>query len=503
MIYRLISSDLNIPSQVLEEGKTLVLGRNRECKIKDLKCPRNYATVQAEGSKVLVNFTKSDDCQRFKSGQTITGPGFAFLVKIVNTDSQRNENDETKSTDNTSDLTVQWTEDETKRIIVGKFRGGGQASPLIASFDFDYTLVVPKSGKTYPVDGSDWKLLDSRLPKFFSDYVEKGYRLVVVSNQGGIEKGKVNVNEVKKRFNDSIVALGQPCLVLIATHDDIFRKPRIGLWSYLSEELQPSVDIDFERSFYVGDAAGRKKSALRKADHSCADLLFAVNAKLNFMLPEQFMSCAAKGATMCNQSKSLLSQIDCFKPSEERDNAEQFILREVATGAKVTSLQTVLPTQLHCIIFSGMSATGKSSFYRRHLKQLNYVYISRDEMNCAMSKCESLAEKTLSASQNVVIDNTSVDKTSRAKWIQVCKDRRAIPIIFHFKLPLKHIFHNNVYRKLTTAQSTVTSVLIYTQNKRFEEPTASEGATVFEVNFVPTFTSEEQRTLYYMYLTEK
>lgn len=115
MIYRLISSDLNIPSQVLEEGKTLVLGRNRECKIKDLKCPRNYATVQvhyllfmlspsqnlqiqAEGSKVLVNFTKSDDCQRFKSGQTITGPGFAFLVKIVNTDSQRNEDDETKST---------------------------------------------------------------------------------------------------------------------------------------------------------------------------------------------------------------------------------------------------------------------------------------------------------------------------------------------------------------------------------------------------------------------
>lgn len=46
MIYRLISDDRNIPNQLVEEGKILIIGRNRGCKIKDLKCPRNYATVQ-------------------------------------------------------------------------------------------------------------------------------------------------------------------------------------------------------------------------------------------------------------------------------------------------------------------------------------------------------------------------------------------------------------------------------------------------------------------------
>lgn len=48
MIYRLISDDRSIPNQLVEEGKILIIGRNRECKIKNLKCPRNYATVQVK-----------------------------------------------------------------------------------------------------------------------------------------------------------------------------------------------------------------------------------------------------------------------------------------------------------------------------------------------------------------------------------------------------------------------------------------------------------------------
>ena len=45
--------------------------------------------------------------------------------------------------------TVQWSELETKKVIVGKYRDCGKAqSSLIAAFDFDYTLVCTKSGKT-------------------------------------------------------------------------------------------------------------------------------------------------------------------------------------------------------------------------------------------------------------------------------------------------------------------------------------------------------------------
>lgn len=47
---------------------------------------------------MIVNFTKSDDSQRFKSGQIISGPGFSYKVKIVDTDPQEKNNSGTKST---------------------------------------------------------------------------------------------------------------------------------------------------------------------------------------------------------------------------------------------------------------------------------------------------------------------------------------------------------------------------------------------------------------------
>lgn len=408
---------------------------------------------------------------------------------------------------------VEWSEIGT--IIVGKYRGGGRPSDRIAAFDFDYTLVKTKSGKVFNQDANDWMLLHPGLPKALARTTEAGYRFVVISNQGGIEKGKVTVAEMKKRFNDSLKSLGVPCTVLIATRDDQYRKPRIGLWTYLLETIQQSsIEINYQESFYVGDAAGRKKSAICKADHSSADLFFAINAGLSFMLPETFLSKSTGSLTVVDQTSSLLRQSDNgFRPSppapEPRPAASSAIL--LREGALPRVLTSILPSAKHCIIFCGMSASGKSTFYREHLAPLKYVHISRDVLQ-SMGKCESLARQTLSSSsssapRNCVIDNTNVDKASRAKWIDLVKASGGLPLVFYFALPLKHIFHNNTFRKLTMApgggQSTVTSVLLYTQNKRLEVPTAAEGAPVYEVSFVPTFTAESHKRLYYSYLNDK
>ena len=40
--------------------------------------------------------------------------------------------------------------------------------------------------------------------------------------------------------------------------------------------------INFEKSLYVGDMAGRKD------DYSASDLLFAMNLNINFLVPEVF-----------------------------------------------------------------------------------------------------------------------------------------------------------------------------------------------------------------------
>ena len=504
---RLISEIINIPHLKINEGQTLVIGRNRECKIKQLNCSRNYCTVQMKENKKLLVRYKNGVTNYLNTGQIIKGPGFCYRIKIMM------ETCQSLSTqiDNTDDhSSILWSEDPIKNILIGKFRAGGKSSPLIAAFDFDFTLVSPKSGKAFPTSADDWKLVDSHIPQFISNVIEKGYRFVIVSNQMGITKGKTNVSEVKKRLNDSVKAIGAPCLVLVSTHDDIYRKPRIGLWSHLVETEQPLVNVDYIKSFYVGDAAGRKKSSIHKGDHSFVDLYFALNAGLNFMVPEHFFKIAKNftlNSSVPNMASSFLNK-DCFKPNEQiLENEDLYILKNLSTQQKLADLKSIVSVEKskqHCIIFCGMSASGKSSFYSKHLKPLNYVYISRDVLN-SMEKCESVVRKTFEQGKNCVIDNTNIDKASRARWIQLCKTYNVVSFIFYFKLPLNHVLHNNVFRKLCGKQQNISTILIYTQNKKLEEPTDEENpGQIYLVNNVHfDFLDQSQKKLYYMYLNEK
>ena len=54
----------------------------------------------------------------------------------------------------------------------------------IAAFDLDYTLICPKSGRRFPKDQDDWKLMFSNI----SNKLKKlnGYSIVVFTNQKNI-----------------------------------------------------------------------------------------------------------------------------------------------------------------------------------------------------------------------------------------------------------------------------------------------------------------------------
>ena len=49
-------------------------------------------------------------------------------------------------------------------------------------------------------------------------------------------------------------------------------------------------EINMEKSFYCGDAAGRRQNWIdkKKKDFSCSDRLFAMNLDLKFYTPEEF-----------------------------------------------------------------------------------------------------------------------------------------------------------------------------------------------------------------------
>jgi bifunctional polynucleotide phosphatase/kinase len=153
----------------------------------------------------------------------------------------------------------------------------------VACFDIDNTIIVTKSGKSFPLNNKDWTWFDQSVPKTLKQLHSDGFRIVFITNQAGIEKKKVLFSELRTKFEDIIVALDIPVFVFVATGENHYRKPSIQIWKFFCDKCNHSVEIDYKESFFVGDAAGRPKDWApgKKKDFSCADRMFAFNSKLS------------------------------------------------------------------------------------------------------------------------------------------------------------------------------------------------------------------------------
>lgn len=70
----------------------------------------------------------------------------------------------------------------------------------IAAFDFDHTLVRPQNGKVHPKDIDDYELVfENVLPKL-EEYFQKGYLIVIISNQTDLLSNEPKEKRVLGRF---------------------------------------------------------------------------------------------------------------------------------------------------------------------------------------------------------------------------------------------------------------------------------------------------------------
>lgn len=510
--------DRLVPDQEIKEGHTLTIGRNRRCKIKDLKCSRSFCELTISNKRLKIKFLKDARIVTMKSGDLFQGPGFGYKIKMIDTIA----NDEDgigkiiidASYDNFhliffsshSDGFV-WKEADDNKALIGSLSGGGKSSPKIAAFDFDFTLIGTKTGQPFPNDENDWKLMNPNLPKFLRQLIEQDYRLVIFSNQKGISLKKVDVEEVKKRFAAALRSINLPCLVLIAPNDDFNRKPATGLWDHFVTQIQPETKIDYKQSFYVGDAAGRKKSGVKAADFSASDLLFASNCGLNFLVPEKFFDHMHRNTLFSYKFDSKEMPIpEKFYKFDSKSMETNFLLKNRLTSEKIRhpkNLNSILPSP-HCLIFCGLPATGKTKFYENYLESLNYGHVSMDELR-NISKCFKKADELVRQRKNFVIDNTNVTKSSRLEWIKFCKENDYTPVLLHFDLPIQHLLHNNRFRQITKLHKPVPNVAIYSMRNKFEEIGPDECSKQFQVNFVVEFGDDKQKfqQFYFMYLNEK
>lgn len=127
--------------------------------------------------------------------------------------------------------------------------------------DLDGTIIETSSGAKWPKDFEDWKLRKGIIEKI-REYIVNGYSLVIVSNQGGIQKGFVKKEEFIKKIgavrNELIRRMQWPgapiytCYSETMDKKDFYRKPNPG-WAY---KWATQLKLNLKNCIMVGDASG-------------------------------------------------------------------------------------------------------------------------------------------------------------------------------------------------------------------------------------------------------
>ncbi|KAF1939758.1 PNK3P-domain-containing protein [Clathrospora elynae] len=365
-------------------------------------------------------------------------------------------------------------------LLVGRFSATTAALSApkgkrrIAAFDFDSTLIMSASGKTFSRDASDWKWWDSSVPGRLKELHEEGYLVAIVSNQGGIslKPDPKTVKSDQKRladFKTKVTAvlnqLDLPISIYAATSRDQYRKPRTGIWHELLDDydFESAESVDLENSVFVGDAGGREAVAGGVVkDHSCVDRDFAANVGIPFHTPEEYF-----------RHEEPRAFVRAFEPTVHINKGA-----EESTSAPPTFTKPDAPD---IIVFCGSPGAGKSSFYWKHLQPLGYERVNQDILK-TREKCVKAATALIEEGTSVVIDNTNADPETRAVWITLAQ-KLNVPIrCVLFTASTKLCEHNDTFRALNMDPETNRehrTILPHAAfsgfSSRYREPKTSEG----------------------------
>lgn len=129
--------------------------------------------------------------------------------------------------------------------------------------DYDGTLRTSKGNFAYPIIPEEVEILPNRVKKL-TEYKQKGYLLLGVSNQSGIAKGNLTLEAANKCFARTNELLGFDIDYLFCPHkvppiSCYCRKPQVGLGVVLIEKYK----LTAKNSIFVGDMTTDKTFATR------------------------------------------------------------------------------------------------------------------------------------------------------------------------------------------------------------------------------------------------
>jgi len=366
-------------------------------------------------------------------------------------------------------MNINWT--ITDNYIIGKTTNTNLQNQRIASFDLDDTLVKTNSGNVSSDDENDWSMFNDTVVNKLKSLKDKAYQLVIVSNQKGISKGKVDINVWKKKIENIFNHINLDFTIICSLNDDMYRKPKTKLWDEF-------IDGDKKTSFYCGDAGGLPKRKINdndfKKDFSDTDYKFALNLGIKFIHRDEFI------LDVKNVKPNVNYPVDFSK---------------IKLGT-----YTFTPNKPEMIINVGFPASGKSYYTQRYVLPNDYEYINQDTLR-TKKKCLMETEKLLKKGVSIIIDNTNMSKNERKEYLDLAKKYNIQCRCLLFTTPKEVCIHNSHFRNFTSNnQVTIIPQIVYNiMNKKYEKPELSEGFyQIDEIEFNLKL-SEQDKKLYEKY----
>lgn len=149
--------------------------------------------------------------------------------------------------------------------------------------------------------------------------------------------------------------------------------------------------------------------------------------------------------------------------------------------------------------------SGKSTFFRQHFQPAGYFWANSDTLG-GIDKSRIAATEALQAGKSVVVDNTSPSVRVRGLYIALAKQFNVPIRAFHFDVPERLGWHNNLYRAFAPTapmrSKLIPSKAFAYYASAFEKPTEEEGFDEVKTVF-PRFrqATPEAQAEYEMYLS--
>lgn len=122
------------------------------------------------------------------------------------------------------------------------------------------------------------------------------------------------------------------------------------------------------------------------------------------------------------------------------------------------------------IIFIGIQASGKSSFYKDRFFN-SHMRISMDLLN-TRNKESQFIDKCIELHQRMVIDNTNPLIADRAKYISKLKEAKYKIVAYYFQSEIKESLERN---RLRVGKERISDVGVLATHKKMELPSYDEG----------------------------